>query len=72
MQMENWVIGNLPEVWQDFAGEEKGIIWTIWDASRLLWFAHPENCPDVRVRKFLQEATFTKWGYFPMDRYRPA
>src|SRR5882672_10673656 len=71
MEMKDWVIFNLPEVWSDFAGEQKGIILTIWDASRLLWFAHPENCGDVRVRKFLQEATFTKWGYFPMDATGP-
>src|SRR6266851_235022 len=71
MQMENWVIHNLPEVWQDHAGEEKGAVMTIWDLSRMLWFAHPENCGDLRLRKFLQEATFAKWGYFPMDATGP-
>src|SRR6266568_8655259 len=39
MDMKDWVLYNLPEVWEDFAGEEQGIIITIWDASRLLWFS---------------------------------
>ena len=34
--MSDWVIPTLPEVWEDFPGEERGIIFSIWDASRLL------------------------------------
>jgi glycosyltransferase involved in cell wall biosynthesis len=67
MDMKDWVIGNLPEVWFDFAGEEKGIILTIWDASRMLWFSRPETCDDPRLRKFLQSGHFSRWGYFPID-----
>ena len=67
MDMKDWVIGNLPEVWFDFAGEEKGIILTIWDASRMLWFSRPETCEDPRLRKFLQSGHLSRWGYFPID-----
>jgi glycosyltransferase involved in cell wall biosynthesis len=67
IQMSDWVIGNLPEVWSDFAGEEKGIILTIWDSSRLLWFSRPNNCADPRLKKFLQAGLFERWGYVPID-----
>src|SRR5438309_8429213 len=56
--MQGWVLPTLPEVWKDFAGEEKGIIFTIWDASRMLWFSRPENCPAQHLRKFLAELPF--------------
>src|SRR5882672_8536261 len=39
MRMEDWNIHNLPEVWEDHAGAEKGIIFTVWDLSRLLWLS---------------------------------
>jgi len=65
--MQDWVIFNLPDVWKDHAGDEEGIILTIWDATRLLWFSRPENCPDPRLKKFLEEGKFQRWGYFPMD-----
>ncbi len=71
IEMNDWVILNLPEVWDDFAEDEPGIIMTIWDASRLLWFARPENCTDKRLQKFLQTAKFKRWGYFPIDATGP-
>jgi glycosyltransferase involved in cell wall biosynthesis len=71
MDMKDWVLFNLPEVWEDFAGEERGILMTIWDASRLLWFSRPENCTDPRLRKFLTDGNFERWGYFPMDATGP-
>lgn len=71
MEMENWVVHNLPEVWADFAGEQKGAIMTVWDLSRMLWFAHPENCGDTQLRKFLQESTFDKMAYTPIDATGP-
>lgn len=69
-----WMTPDLPEVWDDFAGEEPGIVFTIWDASRMLWFARPENpqyCPQPRLQQFLQSAKITKWGYFPIDATGP-
>lgn len=71
LEMDNWQILNLPEVWQDFVGEERGIAMTIWDASRLLWFARSENCTHPVLRKFLEDAPMEKWGYFPMDATGP-
>lgn len=72
---DNWVCLNLPEIWHDFAGNEPGIIFTIWDAARLSWFSRPElsaeleNHPDLR--KFLTNPPFQKWIYAPVDAGGP-
>lgn len=69
--MENWVIPTLPDIWKDFAGDEKGVVMSIWDASRMLWFARPETCEMPHLRKFLESKPFQKWGYFPIDATGP-
>ncbi len=71
MEMRDWVVHNLPEVWEDFAGQRKGAILSIWDGSRLLWFARPENCTDPALRKFLTNMPAERHGYFPMDATGP-
>ena len=71
IDMKDWVVFNLPDIWKDFAGDEKGIVMTIWDASRMLWFSRPENCGSERLKKFLTNPPFQKWGYFPMDATGP-
>src|ERR1700758_4143767 len=68
---DQWVIHELPEVWKDFAGTERGVITTIWDASRLLWLARPENCESTPLRKWLEKSRPELWGYFPMDATGP-
>lgn len=72
--MENWFIPTLRDVWEDFAQDRQGVILTIWDASRLLWFSRPDNpgwCPDPKLREWLQHPPFKRWGYFPMDATGP-
>lgn len=71
IDMQDWVVFNLPEVWEDFAGKERGIVMTIWDSSRLLWLARPENCPEPKMRKFLQAKPFQTWAYLPIDATGP-
>jgi glycosyltransferase involved in cell wall biosynthesis len=71
MDMKDWIVYNLPEVWDDLAGNEKGVILTIWDASRMLWFSRPENCGDPQLRKFLESKRFERYGYFPIDATGP-
>ena len=66
-----WVIKDLPEVWEDFAGAQRGIFLSIYDPHRMLWFARPETCTDQRIRKFLEKAPFARWGYFPIDATGP-
>lgn len=75
--IDDWLIPTLPEVWHDFAGQEKGIIFTIWDASRLAWFAQPSGIGREKVSRFpslqswLLHPPFERWGYFPIDADGP-
>ncbi len=72
--LQDFFIPTLRDVWQDFAGDREGIVMTIWDASRLLWFARPDNpqwCPDPHMRAWLQKPPFKRWGYFPIDAGGP-
>lgn len=70
---KDWVIHDLPQVWQDFAGDEKGIVLSIWDATRLLWLSQPESYPGLprSLVKFLKDRPFRLWGYFPIDATGP-
>ncbi len=61
---------SLPAVWDDFAGDDIGIVFTIWDLSRLLWLARPEFVEDQGLRTWLQGARgkrFKLWSYLPID-----
>jgi len=72
--MKDWFLPTLTDVWKNFAGDRKGVVLTIWDASRLLWFARPDNprvSPDKEMRDWLLTKPFEKWGYFPMDALGP-
>jgi glycosyltransferase involved in cell wall biosynthesis len=66
-----WGESILPKVWDDFSGGDKGVIFTIWDASRLTWFGAPETLPKSPLKTFLESKQFQKWGYFPVDGHGP-
>lgn len=66
-----WGEWTLPEVWRDFAGDERGVLFSIWDASRLFWLARPEFQPEGTLRDFLSAGHFARWGYFAMDAAGP-
>jgi glycosyltransferase involved in cell wall biosynthesis len=68
---QDWVIRDLPEIWKDFAGEDRGIVMTIWDAARLMWFSLPKMCPDRRLGAWLNNAPFQRWAYLPIDAHGP-
>src|ERR1035438_4160914 len=70
-QNNEWIIRDLPEMWEDFAGDQKGIFLSIYDPHRMLWLARPETCTYQRVRRFLEKPPFQKWGYFPIDATGP-
>jgi len=58
-------------VWKDFAGDQKGIFFSIYDPHRMLWLARPETCSAPPVQRFLEKAPFKRWGYFPIDATGP-
>jgi len=71
--MQDWFIPTLPDVWNNFAVGRKGSIFSIWDASRLLWFTRPDlgTNPDKKMCKWLEHPPFKRWGYFPIDAMGP-
>lgn len=64
-ESHQWGEGHIERVWKNLAGKQKGIILTIWDASRLLWFGCPQ--PEDELMPFLSSGSFSRWGYFPVD-----
>jgi glycosyltransferase involved in cell wall biosynthesis len=65
-------VPELPWAWQDFAGDEEGIILVIWNPSWLEWMVNPARLPMGDLRLFLQGKQFKKWLYAPIDGMGPA
>lgn len=66
-----WVMRDLPWVWEKHAKGHVGTIFSLWDISRLLWMAYPDQCPDPEVKKFLLNFKGKKWGYPAIDGCGP-
>lgn len=63
-----WGEQHIERAWTDFAQKQYGIILSMWDASRMLWFASTAPTADPSLSRFLgPDRTFEKWGYFPVD-----
>src|ERR1700733_3706651 len=45
--VKEWVRHDLAWVWQAHAKGRQGIIFGLWDISRLLWMAYPEQIPEL-------------------------
>jgi glycosyltransferase involved in cell wall biosynthesis len=69
--IEKWTVSELPNVWMDFAGGEKGVLSVIWNPGWVPWLADPSILPDNRLKAFLQSEPFQRWGYFPLDAEGP-
>lgn len=71
-ETEQWGENMILPVWEDFAGDQSGVIFSIWDASRLHWFSqpHPRAMPAALL-EFLKSGRFQRWGYFPVDATGP-
>lgn len=73
--MDGWIIPSLPEVWNDWAGRESGIVMFISDPSRLQWFSRPELSDELArypsLKQFLMKPPFQKWIYAPVDASGP-
>lgn len=65
--MYNWGEAFIEAVWEDLSQGKKGIIFSVWDASRLLWFTQPNDGLDEKLQKFLRSGKFERWGYFMLD-----
>ena len=74
--MNEWVLPTLPDIWEDFAGREKGVILTIWDITRLTWLTQPKQSEllakySPTFREWLINRPFRLWGYLPIDASGP-
>ena len=69
--VKDWVAYDLPYAWKAHCGEREGILMCIWDVSRLLWMAYPEQCPDPIIKDFLQNFKGKKWIYPAIDGAGP-
>jgi glycosyltransferase involved in cell wall biosynthesis len=72
---EDWTVTNFHEVWRDFAGDEPGIVFCIWDVSRLGFLVQPQMDESLQtksmLRNFLMKANIAKWIYCPVDAEGP-
>ena len=74
--MKDFIVPALPQVWEDFAGDQPGIVMTIWDLSRLMWLTQPARCEmladyPVLWQWLVNSPPFRRWGYFPIDAGGP-
>ncbi len=52
--------------WKDFSRGKPGIILTIMDPSRMMWFSQPRE-ESKQLYDFLLSSQFQRWGYWPVD-----
>lgn len=73
----DWVLPSLPEIVNDFAGNERCTLLFISDPSRLGWFADPERLGGETLKAYpglkdwLVKANIEKWIYCPLDSSGP-
>lgn len=60
-------VEELPDVWRDFAGDERGILLSIMNIEWLSWLAAPNVLPEGRMKSFVKSPPFSKWAYVPVD-----
>ncbi len=63
-ERDQWGEELIEQAWNDLAEDKKGIIFTCWDASRLLWFVDGKD-------SFLQSNRFERWAYCMADGTGP-
>lgn len=62
-----WGTGLFPRIWNDFGGEETGVVFTVWDAGRLGWLGMPKYNEDPAIRELLETGRVKRWAYVPVD-----
>ena len=73
--LDGWIIPTLPEMWDDWAGNEKGAVMFISDPARLGWFSRPDMSNELdrypSLKQFLLKPPFKRWIYAPVDASGP-
>jgi hypothetical protein len=72
--MNDWILPTLPEIWDDWAGKEKGIILFISDPARLAWFSRPEMSEELKkypsLKQFLTNPPISEMDLCPGGCWR--
>src|ERR1035438_4103777 len=63
-----WFVPELSLAWIEWARGERGVVMTIWDASRMAWLTDPDACPGPQIRAWLSQRPFDLWGYRSEER----
>lgn len=66
-----WGQDYLEGVIQDFFGEERGIVFSNWDLSRLGWLLGPQYINQRQATAFGAGRNFELWNYVPCDSTGP-
>ena len=69
--VDNWIVPELPGVWDDWAQGREGILFCVWDMSRLYWIGTPQRCPNPYLRRFAERKDVKKWAYHAVDAEGP-
>ena len=69
--VDNWLVPELPEIYDDWCQGREGILMTTWDASRLYWLGIPQMCPIPHLRKFAERKDVKKYLYGAIDAEGP-
>lgn len=57
----------LSDAWEDFAGDEPGVIFAIMNAVWLPWMKEPRVLAPGKLKDGLLSGKIKKWGYVPVD-----
>jgi glycosyltransferase involved in cell wall biosynthesis len=67
-----WGQDHIEEVIRDFFGEERGVIFSNWDLSRLGWLFGPQYVNQRQATLFGEGRNFELWSYVPVDSVGPS
>lgn len=70
-EVKNWLVPELPAIWNDFVRQDEGILMSVWDLSRLYWLGLPQTCPVPFLRRWVESAKVKKWTYHAIDAEGP-
>jgi len=71
--VDKWLVPELPVIWERFVGNRDGIIFVVWDASRLYWLTNPDQCPIPFLSQWLKAVRpkMKIWLYGAIDAEGP-
>ena len=69
--VDNWLVPELPAIWNNWVGDDEGVLCAVWDMSRLYWLGIPQTCPNQQLRQWVEKMNAKKWAYHAIDAEGP-